>query len=217
MNSEQKMFVAVANRLENRDVRRAFYLATQENDDINLPQELRVINRCFDKVNEIISSSNPINADFAGIRDTKMLLVGSSASPDNPGRLFNPLTKPESKKLWAEEIKAIIEVGNREIGPIYTDPAKINNGNPLSVFEWYLYDGAARMVAIHMGISNDNKKQEEAGDSIACALAEAAVILAEEGDSESQAVVENMLNMEFITKGWLLTDGLVERAKRVSY
>ena len=95
----------------------------------------------------------------------------------------------------------------------YWRPKKIKEGDPLSVFQWYLYDGIGRMIAVHLGISNDNKNQERCGDWIACALTEAAVVLAEEGDQDAQRVVRSMLDIEFIAEGWLLTDQLIERAK----
>jgi len=71
------------------------------------------------------------------------------------------------------------------------------------------------MVAIHLGVSNDNKEKEQeiAGDWFGCALTEAAIVLAEEGDKDAKGVVKNMLDMGFIASGWIISDQAVNRAK----
>ncbi|HCM82040.1 MAG: hypothetical protein UW22_C0069G0003 [Candidatus Gottesmanbacteria bacterium GW2011_GWB1_44_11c] len=155
-----------------------------------------------------MSNPDDDDTDFAGIRNTRRLLKEQGLN-DIP----NPLEATDRPQPWIRSLLKTIEIGNIETGTTYRSPKKIKEGDPLSVFQWYLYDGIGRMIAVHLGISNDNKNQERCGDWIACALTEAAVVLAEEGDQDAQRVVRSMLDMEFIAEGWLLTDQLIERAK----
>ncbi|HVZ12527.1 MAG TPA: hypothetical protein VG965_05865 [Patescibacteria group bacterium] len=220
MGCEQEAFTSIASGLQSPGVKEAFSSAAAGKGEINLPQELRVINRCFEKVNVMLASTDPIHRDFAGVRDTKILLQINNTTP---AILPNPFAGTDSRRTWilnwSETLNETIKTGNEEIKPagtVYMDPSEINGGNPLSVFEWYLYDGAARMVAIHLGFQNKDQEQENAGDSIACALTEAAVVLAEEGDSEARDVVKNMLDMKFIVHDWAFAHELVVRAEKVA-
>jgi len=210
---EQRMFGAIARRLTNDGLKNVVFAAAESQPPIDLLQELGTISRCIEKANELISG--PDNDSNAGIKNTKGIL-----SKHGLNQIPNPFIETSNQQPMLRSLLNVIDVGNTEISDdevkrTYKDPNKINNGNPLSVFRWYLYDGVGRMVAIHLGISNDDKGQERDGDWIGCALTEAAVALAKEGDRGAQGVVKDMINMGFIAKGWLLTDQLVEQAQAI--
>ncbi|KKR66994.1 MAG: hypothetical protein UU09_C0042G0007 [Microgenomates group bacterium GW2011_GWA2_40_6] len=211
---KERMFEAIARRLTNDGLKDAVLAAAESRPPIDLHQELETISLCIEKVNELILGSDDDNN--AGIKNTKRIL-----SEHGFNQIPNPFIETSNQRSMLRSLLNVIDVGNTEISNdeekrTYMDPKKINNGNPLSIFRWYLYDGVGRMMAIHLGISNDDKGQEREGDWIGCALTEAAVALAEEGDRDAQGVVKDMINMGFIAKGWLLTDQLVERAQEVT-
>ncbi len=207
VTTENKTFEAVARHLTNDGLKRVVYVATEKGTPIDLTKELATISRCVERANDLISNPDDTDCDLAGIVNTRRVLGdhGLNYIPNLLGTVENP------RELLGSLLKTI-SVGNTETGITYRAPEKIKNGDPLSVFHWYLYDGLGRMVAIYLGISNENKNQERDGDWIGCALTEAAVVLAEEGDRDAQGIVRNMLDMEFIAGGWLLTDQLVKRA-----
>lgn len=202
------MFRAIARRLTNEDLQGVVFASTEDITKINLDQELGTIFRCVEKANDLISRSDNDDVDLAGVRNTRRILNDHAINniPDYSQTTDNP-------KPFLRSLLETIEVGNTETGVTYRSPEKIQDGDPLSVFQWYLYDGYGRMTAIHLGISNTDKQQETDGDWISCSLTEAAVVLAEEGDRNAQKVVNNMIDMNFIAGGWFLTDQLVERAK----
>lgn len=208
---ESKTFEIIARRLTSDTadgLRRAVYIATEEDTPINLHQELETLSCCIERANSFISNPDDTDEDLAGIRNSRRVL-----NQHGLNYIPNPLESIDNPEPWLQSFLKTIEVGNIETGTTYRAPEKIKNGDPLGVFQWYLYDGLGRMIAIHLGISNDDKSQEKEADWIGCALTEATVILAEEGNQGAQRVVRSMLDMKFIAGGWLLTDKLVERAK----
>jgi len=210
VNAENQLFSGIARRLTDTDLRNAFSIAAKDLPLIILHKELKTISGCIKKVNELISTPNSIDIDFVGISNTQRIL-----KEHNLDQTPNPFVFTDNSQPLLRSLLKTIKVGNIETGTTYRSPKEINDGDPLSVFHWYLYDGVGRMTAIQLGILNDNKDQEREGDWISCALAEAAVALAEEGDTEVKEVVRNMLDIGFIAKGWILTDQLVERAQSV--
>jgi hypothetical protein len=209
-DKERQLFGGIAKRLTDPDLRNAFSVAAEGLSSIVLDKELKTISKCIKKANELVSTPNSIDNDFVGISNTKKIL-----KEHNLDHIPNPFVFTDNPQPLLRSLLKTIEVGNSETGEwkTYRSPKAINNGDPLSVFHWFLYDGVGRMTAIHLGISNDNKDQEREGDWISCALIEAVVKLAEEEDIEAREVVGNMLNIGFIAKGWLLTNQLVERAQ----
>ena len=205
---EAKKFEAIAGRLTNDDLRKSISAVIEGLPSTSLDQEVETVFRCMKRATNLILYPEPRDEDLAGIKNTRMIL-----NQHHLNYLPNPHESTDNPRLWLRSLIETIKVVNAEAGTTYRSPEKINEGDPLSVFRWYLYDGVGRMVAIHLGISNSDKGQEKAGDWIACALTEAAVVLAESGDSKAQEVVSNMLSMGFIDKGWLLTDQLIKRAK----
>jgi hypothetical protein len=133
---------------------------------------------------------------------------------ETPAGIPNPFD--EGIRIWYPHLLDVIEVANKETGVVYRKPKDIRKGDDFSVFQWYFYDGVARMLAIRMGIPLQDKEgkklQEPESDWIACAFVEAVVVLAEKGDVDARETVQSMLNMNFIEKGWNFTDNIVERA-----
>lgn len=205
---ENKMFKAIAGRLTNDGLQKAVSTAVEGLPLTNLHQELKTVSQCIEQANCLISSPDNIKRDFAGITNTQRILDQHGLS-----QIPNPFVSTDNPRPWLRSLIQTIKVGNTEVGTVYKSPEKINEGDPLSVFRWYLYDGVGRMVAIHLGISENDKEQEKAGDWIGCAITEAAVALAEKGDLNAKSVVSNMLGMGFIASGWLLTNQLVDRAR----
>jgi hypothetical protein len=211
---ENALFGLIAKRLDNFGLRSAVSVAAEGLPSIDLHQELETLTRCINKANDLIQKPGD-NGDYAGISNARRIL--------NEHRLESipvPFSTMEGSRAWLHSLRKIVEVGNTEISnsetkKTYKDPERIKVGNPLSVFRWYLYDGVGRMEAIHLEITNDDKRQETEGDWITCALSEAAVVLAEEGDQDARGVVKDMMDMGFIAKGWLLTDGVINRAQAI--
>lgn len=202
------MFGTIAGHLTNDDLRNSVLGVIEGLTSTSLDQEVETISRCMERATHLMSCPKTVNEDLAGIRNTQSILNQHSLD-----YLPNPLESTDNPGLWLRSLVETIRAVNAEVGTTYRSPEKIKDGDPLSVFRWYLYDGLGRMVAIHLGISNSDNAQEKAGDWIACALAEAAVTLAEDGDSNARNVVNNIISMGFIKEGWLLTSRLVERAK----
>lgn len=208
---EGRKFQFIGRNLTNPDLSNAVLGATENSYNIDLHQELKTLSKCIQKANSLIQSRNMVGLN--GIQHSRRILKqhGLVGIPSS-------FIETEKSQSWLNSLGETIKVGNREIKPkgkVYKDPKEIQNGDPLNIFRWYLYDGYGRMVAIHLGISNKNnhKQQEHKGDWLACALTEAAVVLAEEGDEDAKEVVNNMLDMEFIAGGWILSDKIVGRAK----
>ncbi len=211
ISQERETFRIIARHLTNSGIARAVSEAVENSSGIDLDKELHTLSKCIDKANILINSWG--NGDLHGVQNSWKILKEHGLN-----NIPSPFTDGQNPQKWLRSLAETIEVGNREAGPagdVYKDPQKILNGDPLSVFRWYLYDGCGRMVAIHLGISNEDKQQEQVGDWIGCALTEAAVVLAEEGDKGAKEVVKNMLDMGFIASGWILSDQVVERAKKL--
>lgn len=208
---DQQLFGVIANRIEDPSLKSALFAASGSETPINLFQELETVHRCLDKVNELLLSKDTPE-DFAGITNVRRILKEHGQRQGFP----DIFTGNGSKRNLLLSLKRTIEVGNKETGSTYPHGTDIKNGDPLSVFQWFLYDGVGRMIAIHLGIPNDAaESQKDDGDWIACALTEAAVVLAEEGNLQAKAVVKNMLDMKFMD-GWILKNEVIERARKTT-
>lgn len=205
--SNEQLFEGITKRLENPGLHEAFESVVKNPDDMD--RELETISRCVDRVNELINS--PRDEDFEGINYTRVILGARGLN-----QLPSPFGDVEEPISWMRNVLSTVGVANVETGDVYRSPEEINEGNPLSVFRWYLYDGLGRMIAIRLGIPEERGRQLRKSDWIACAITEAAITLAEEGDSGAIDVVSDMVAMGFIDNGWRLTKPLVERGEKVA-
>lgn len=204
MLAEQKLFGIIASRVTNPTLKESIQTIKETGSGTVLANEISVLTRSALRVNNLLN--RPTDPDLLGIEQCKRIM----------GRNGHfPIILSDEFPNWTYALKKVLKISQTEVANIYKDPKEINNADALSVFRWYLYDGYARMVGIHLGIK-DGKKQQDESDWIACGLTEALVVLAESGDIEATDVVKNMVEMKFIETGWLLSDNLVQRAEKVS-
>jgi hypothetical protein len=207
MESERQVLDVIIPNLTHNKLRESFELVMGKMSSDELHQEVGTISGCIKRANELIASSEG-NNEFNGIRNAKRVLGQYGVD-----KIPNPFVATTGSPSWMRSLVGVIRVGNKETGITYRDPAKINKGNPLSVFRWYLYDGVGRMVAIRLGMEDDNIRQADEGEWITCAIAEAAIDLAHQGNSGAKKVVKDMVGMGFISKDWRLSAPLVKMAK----
>lgn len=212
-HTQGEIFTFITNKLTDPGLRNAVSEIVEHQSPEVLDGELRTISRCIEETNQLIAQKQSDPA-LDGITNTRRILAEYDLE-----KIPNPFETAKGSPLWIGSLADIIRVANTETGTTYRSPEKINNGNPLSAFRWYLYDGIGRMIAIHIiptQLKISKEKQKIDGDWIACGITEAAVKLAEEGNPETKNVVKDMVEMGFIDTGWYLSELLVQRARNIS-
>lgn len=207
MTAESHLFESIADRISNSHLKKAILFVAKDKSGTTLSREVGVLARSVLRTNNLIAHTS--DPDLVGIKECRRITK-------EKGVAGFPLALSEGDfPNFPSFLVKIIRIGNIEVGNVYKNPQKINEGDLLSVFRWYLYDGYARMIAAQIGVP-DGKLQQDESDWISCGFAEALVLLAESGDTDARKVVKNMVEMEFIGKEWLLSDKLVDRAEKVS-
>ncbi|MBI4099726.1 hypothetical protein HY440_01840, partial [Candidatus Microgenomates bacterium] len=156
-------------------------------------EEIAILKTATERTNDIIRRSEEIDCAFTNISDARYLL-------EKYGRHFLPVPfvqVPSELAKWRYDFLQTLQTGNLEIrpaGPVYTEPT----GDPEKDFHWFLNDGFARQVAIHLGIPNRDHRQEHAADTFCCAICEGMLDLAEEENEDAIRQIQWMIKDRFI-------------------
>lgn len=175
-------------------------------------REFALIDRVISGVNELLDTPRyQRDSDLVNIYDTQHTLRGLPI-------LFS-WKDTQERRSWTKALKDTFATLNEEIPEYYTDPEKINSGNPQDVFRFYLFDGYARWRSIlntNRGEKMRTTKEEQSeANAIVNALCEYAVVGAEAQDPDMKELVVWFVERDWYKMEYGFSGELVARARAI--